>query len=141
VPACCRCSSALDADFGVPAGKTLYDNFTESVAKYGDSSCIGRRVGDAYQYLTFKVRGISNIEPGAAALAVHPAREQTWCISPNAVILVGSEWREEQEAHLSAGLPSLNCGRKSAAPVPFIPRLGGLAQMETAQAAAVTCGT
>lgn len=39
----------------LPGNRTLFDNWRESVGKYGPRPCLGRRVGSAYHYLTFEV--------------------------------------------------------------------------------------
>ena len=41
-----------------PTGaRTLYDNWTNAVERYGPHPCLGRRSGTAYSYITFAVRG------------------------------------------------------------------------------------
>lgn len=59
VPACSsRCP--LPTDIRLP---TLYESWEGCVAQFGPGPCLGRRVGSAYEYLTYEVRGLEGIWP------------------------------------------------------------------------------
>lgn len=48
-----QCRSAFP--FNPTGSKTLYDNWSEAVERYGPLPCLGHRSGTTYSYLSFAV--------------------------------------------------------------------------------------
>lgn len=78
-PHLARRSSLPPTDAG---GRTLYDNWTQAVERYGARPCLGSRVGSAYKYLSFMVRKLDS--EGVAVLQLVGSTWQRGAAVPTA---------------------------------------------------------
>ncbi|GAB4818842.1 hypothetical protein N2152v2_005888 [Parachlorella kessleri] len=62
--------AALHTKLVLPESPTLYENFTEAVAKFGTHPCLGHRSDDSYSYISYNEAGETAAALGSAMVHV-----------------------------------------------------------------------